>query len=595
MTSPVTIFSEFNIFKKLLISYVIIIVLPLMIVYVIYFNTSREILIDKVYENTTWSLELVSNGVDDVLKRMISSSLYINEDNNIQKLKELSKDYNGEAVFGKSQMSIKELEALNGIDQLIENVSLNLVGIENYITIATKSGDIFTNWQRVIGQDDRLLKDFLGEEELPSGQTLLWFGIHRDYTIGGNRDTYVITLLKNIYQYNTKYFGTISISIPEKELGILLNEGIGPNGHRLILDENGIIISSNFTEMVNLPFESLYSNDLPSSQKGYILESLINGELSLISYNRLEYMDWVIVDIQPYNELMKELKTTELYLFIAVVTSILVFFFISRIIAKSIAVPIRKLAVDMQNFNSTESCDIEVDYQINEVEVLGTSFEMMKNNIQLLLEENIKKEQRKREAELDALQAQISPHFLFNTLNAVRWMALNGDNEQVEKMVFSLGNLLRMTISNKDELITIEDEITNVEHYINIVKLRHALRISLAVDVSEDILSIKIPKLLLQPIIENSVMHGFSDTNGQGIIEILARKESDAIFLTIHDNGNGLVKSNDSSINSRKFSSIGLTNVEERLKLHFGDKSFLSLTQRQSKGATVVLKIQMEE
>ena len=133
----------------------------------------------------------------------------------------------------------------------------------------------------------------------------------------------------------------------------------------------------------------------------------------------------------------------------------------------------------------------------------------MRNNIKMLMQDNMDKERKKRDAELKSLQAQISPHFLFNTLNAVRWAAINNNTKKAADMVFALSNLLRMTVVKGNELITVEEEIENLKNYTAIFQMRHSIEFQLTCDIEEDIKQYKIPKLLLQPLVENAIIHGF--------------------------------------------------------------------------------------
>lgn len=208
----------------------------------------------------------------------------------------------------------------------------------------------------------------------------------------------------------------------------------------------------------------------------------------------------------------------------------------------------------------------------NEVTLLEQNFEMMKSNIQQLMADNVNKEKEKREAELKALYAQINPHFLFNTLNSVRCAVELGKKEKASVIIISLINLLKVTLKG-NELVPLSQEIENLNNYIQILQMRHGMSFRSEFNIPEVLCDYKIPKLLLQPIIENSIIHGFEGIEHEGLILVNAEMESDKVVIYIYDNGKGMECDPLSLIDEdkgNKFSSIGIKNVDQRIKAHYG-------------------------
>ena len=190
---------------------------------------------------------------------------------------------------------------------------------------------------------------------------------------------------------------------------------------------------------------------------------------------------------------------------------------------------------------------------------------------------------------MKALQAQISPHFLFNTLNAVRWAAINNNAKKAADMVLALTNLLRMTIVKGDELITVEEEIENLKNYSAIFQMRHSIEFQLHCDIEEDIRQYGIPKLLLQPLVENAIIHGFEGIVTGGVIEITGMKRDGFVVISVKDNGVGISPDSGLKVEDTrklKFSGIGIRNVDERIKLYFGEKYGLRLASTEGKGTS---------
>lgn len=180
----------------------------------------------------------------------------------------------------------------------------------------------------------------------------------------------------------------------------------------------------------------------------------------------------------------------------------------------------------------------------DEIGILQQSFEKMKRNINNLIQENKMKEKKKRDAEHKAMQAQISPHFLFNTLNTIRWASINNNTQKAADMVLFLSNLLHMTVAKEDEMITVEQETENLKNYVNILKMRHSKGFDLVIDIEDEIKKYKIPKLLLQPLVENAIIHGFDEIITGGIIQVKGSTVNGSIVvISVIDNSKGMDQS----------------------------------------------------
>jgi two-component system sensor histidine kinase YesM len=198
-------------------------------------------------------------------------------------------------------------------------------------------------------------------------------------------------------------------------------------------------------------------------------------------------------------------------------------------------------------------------------------------------------ERKKRDAELKALQAQISPHFLFNTLSTIRWAAINGHNKKAADMVLLLSNLLRQTIVKDDEYITLEEEFSNLRHYAELFQLRQSVEFTFEENLPDELKSYRVPKLLLQPLVENAIIHGFENLANGGVIHVSGEIHSDGVSLRITDNGAGMDTNslkNKAKAKDFTFSGIGTANVDERIKLNFGKRYGLHIKSSPGCGTT---------
>lgn len=199
-----------------------------------------------------------------------------------------------------------------------------------------------------------------------------------------------------------------------------------------------------------------------------------------------------------------------------------------------------------------------------------------------------------RKTELKALQAQINPHFLYNTLDAIAWLCEAGKNEDAEEMVTSLARLFRISISKGHELITIEKEVEHAKSYLKIEKFRYKNQFTYSFDVQEECLSYLCNKITLQPIIENAIYHGVNQMLDEGEIQIRIYEDGEDIIFEIEDNGVGMSEQKCYDIlhdESGDKAGIGIKNVNDRIKIYFGNEYGLSITSEMDEGTCVKIRM----
>lgn len=583
-----------NIFQKLIIAFVVIIIVPLAISFYISQNTANNLIVGQISSETMSSIELVSNSIDSLLKKMNSIALYVNEDEGIKELiTQEAKDLEDFSDTSPESKNLRKLNRINKFYSLTSNIAFNMMGTRCYITFITSTGQKYTNWAYEGGSSDIYFNKYLLEKIERKETGLVWKGIEKNYIESEiNMQPYVMTLTKNIFDTSgEKQYGTFLISVSENEISKLMSPG-DQLQKRVILDENMNVISSTKKDWLNKPFKAICDCEFPMSQKGYFTFKDVDGEKSIISYNTVR--NWKVVDIKSYDSITKQLDNERNRLLIVNGIFILVFLGISAIIAQSISRPLRRLTRMMLKTDLESSSSEKGITRHDEIGILEGSFNIMRNNIKILMQDNMDKERKKRDAELKSLQAQISPHFLFNTLNAVRWAAINNNTKKAADMVLALSNLLRMTVVRGNELIPVEEEIINLKNYTSIFQMRHSIEFQLICDLEEDIKQYKIPKLLLQPLVENAVIHAFEDVSSGGTIEITGYKREEFVILCVKDNGKGMDMNSlpaEKEVKELKFSGIGVNNVDERIKLYFGEKYGLKIWSGIGIGTTVEVRL----
>lgn len=232
----------------------------------------------------------------------------------------------------------------------------------------------------------------------------------------------------------------------------------------------------------------------------------------------------------------------------------------------------------------------------NEIGSLTKSFDAMTHRIQELMEQNVYEQEQKRKSELKALQSQINPHFLYNTLDSIIWMAEGKKNEEVVLMTASLARLLRQSISNEDEVVPIINEVEYAKSYLTIQKMRYKDKLEFQIDVDSSILYIPLIKLVLQPVIENAIYHGLKYKESKGLLIVKGFMKDGNAVLQVIDDGVGMDEETLAHIYDKHkvnyhSNGVGVYNVQKRLKLYYGDDYGITYESKKGDGTTATITI----
>ena len=272
---------------------------------------------------------------------------------------------------------------------------------------------------------------------------------------------------------------------------------------------------------------------------------------------------------------------------------------IANIVAKKIAWPLRRLEQEMLKVENGDFAITEPYGGAAEVQALSSSFMVMVSRIEGLMREIKENEETKRKIELAALQAKINPHFLYNTLDSVIWMAESGDSEGVVKMVSALARLFRVSIAKGKDTITLKEELQHVRSYMDIQSMRYKDRFRYTVDLPPELENAPVIKLIIQPIVENSIYHGIKPMQDEGLIAIRICQEGNDIIIEVKDNGVGMDRKTAASIldrnaehiHDKEGNGIGIINIDERLKLTYGEGYGVTIESELEAGTSVTIRL----
>lgn len=432
--------------------------------------------------------------------------------------------------------------------------------------------------------------------EKPNGPILT--SSHVQHIISGERP-WVITLSRGIRDRSGsgEKEGVFFIDLNYSAISELCNQiTVGTKGYAFILDAKGNIVYH--------PQQQQLYNELQTENISLIMDTdedtVLTGtgnDGKLYSISRSEKTGWTVVDCTNVKELLsKSRQAQSVYVLTAIILVIVALLF-SRFMARSITLPIQKLRDSMKKVQEGDFSvsDVVVDSK-NEIGSLTKSFDVMTHRIHELMEQNVHEQEEKRKSELKALQSQINPHFLYNTLDSIIWMAEGKKNEEVVLMTASLARLLRQSISNEDEVVPIANEVEYARGYLTIQKMRYKDKLEFQIEVDSSILYIPLIKLVLQPIIENAIYHGLKYKESKGLLIVKGFMKDGNAVLQVIDDGVGMDEETLAHIYDKHkvnyhSNGVGVYNVQKRLKLYYGEDYGITYTSELGKGTTATITI----
>ena len=322
------------------------------------------------------------------------------------------------------------------------------------------------------------------------------------------------------------------------------------------------------------------------------------------------YTGWKIISVTPTSELAFDMGQMRNYLFMVAVIILILIVFGNYIISYVVTDPIRKLEDSIAYLEegvTNEDVMNEEDIFIggsHEIRHLGRTIKSMIRQMKKLTDEMVKEQKAKRKSELDALQSQINPHFLYNTLDSVVWMIEGERYKDAISMVTALAQLFRISLSKGNNIITIHDEIVHARNYLNIQKVRYKNKFTANIDVDPAIENCATIKLIVQPLLENAIYYGVEHMDGEGEINLKGYEKDGDIYISVSDNGMGIPEETlatlltDKARSRGKGSGIGLWNVNQRIQIYFKGDYGLIVESELDEGTTVTIhlpKVPIEE
>lgn len=372
---------------------------------------------------------------------------------------------------------------------------------------------------------------------------------------------------------------------------------LGNGGYIYLMDSNGDIIWHPKFELI--ASGRVKENNLVAA--GYddgSREEVFNGTRQTVVTKTVGYTGWKLVGVIKGTGISLNMLKTRLFIVFVILLIIFIVILINSYISFRVTNPIRELEKSVKEL---EEGNLDADIYMGgsyEVQHLGKSVQDMKFRIKGLMQDIVSEHEEKRKSEFDSLQAQINPHFLYNTLDIIVWQIENEKQSEAVHTVTALARFFRLSLGKGKNIVTVRDEIDHVKNYLMIQHMRFKNKFDYEFDIAEDVLELPSLKLMLQPLVENAIYHGMEFMDGDGMIMVKAWRKEDELYLSVADNGLGMTEdkvemilTGESTSGNGRGSGIGVKNVNERIKLYFGEAYGLTIDSEPDEGTTVIIHL----
>lgn len=495
-----------------------------------------------------------------------------------------------EILTKEEESNVERLSSIYTISQLMKRIEPNLDAYEVSIIVTGTNGISYATdrpyWPIT---DEELKTSYLTRKTVQHPNKLIY---QYDYRPNREDGRYIVASKALIERTTGKDYGSLYFAIKETEFKKFYSSFTSPGNNVFFVNSNGVIVSSNQSELIGQKSDELLvyaSKNSESLIDDYIIGDFM-GQEQIILMEYIPSFDMYMFNIINKQTAFGDLIDTNKILLISmgiVFIALIIVLLASRRLTNSLSRMVKQIE-NTSKYDFHQYVSVSGTYETRQI---GKAFNSMLDELHEYVDQLVVSQKQRQNAELAALQQQINPHFLYNTLTSIKIMANQGSKEETEAMINALISLLQNTIGNVSETVTVKQEIDNLKNYVFINQKRYGNRIKVKFFVSPDCEEQKIPKLILQPFMENSFFHGFNH-KPDGFIHVLVWKEQDLLICEVVDNGDGMEVSvgNHLPSSNRKqefFSGIGVRNVHERIQLIYGESYGVHISSQLGEGTKV--------
>ncbi|TDF95118.1 sensor histidine kinase [Paenibacillus piri] len=571
----VTRFHDLRIQYKLLVVFAPLFVICLLAISsIVYYNVEKT-MIRNICEFNVSKLKQISDKIEILNRNIISVTnvYYLNQD-----IRAFLKYDSGQGEYDRSRQ-------LSMMTDTVQTIRSNF----DYLKFSTT----------IVGMNSRFFSDADQNEQKNRQRTEKWkMDISRKpgeiywsntYDYNNKYIFSAVRYLQDIYTGNP--LGYLIIDFDEDILFRTYENKQGEN--HFIMDSQGTVISNKDKQLLSVSLSGEpFLQRMGDYDSGYFQSSYRKTKM-LVSFYKVPNLNWYIVDMVPENEVLQGVYGTKKFIYLLTLLSLVFILLLTYMLANMISSPLKKLALSM---NSLQAGNVQVSLELDrkdEVGILAFRFNAMVNRINELIQEVVQEHEERRKYEFKALQAQINPHFLYNTLSSIRWMARSNRPEVVNNMIISLVRLLRQSISSQEEYFSFRDELQFLQDYVYIQKIRYADKFQVQFQFKPTVLSCKTLKLIIQPLLENAIFHGIEPKDGTGTIQVNAYPADSVILIEVIDDGVGFNYARKQVADSSSEGGLALENIQRRIRQHYGPQYGCRVESSPGRGTKITVTLPM--
>lgn len=392
---------------------------------------------------------------------------------------------------------------------------------------------------------------------------------------------------------NAQMLGILVVELDAREFGnmVLRHDNTFPNQYTFIVDQHGRILCSN--KNVNAAWIDMLSHRLSRGERYFSFEwddqpYYVCGQSNGIT-------GWTTFSVLSMDYFQYQTEPLRRFVVFCIFISSLAIFMVITLVTYTMTRPIQRLSQAMKHVQHGDFSTQFHTRRKDEIGMLMDSYDFMVQKITILIREVYEKKIAKQNAEREALEAQINPHFLYNTLDSINWMLIDQGQFEISDVIVDLGELLKYAVKKNNHFVTLREELQYVERYLHIQTIRFEEKLAYHIDISPDMMDWIIPKLILQPIVENAILHGIGPKKEGGVVAIHAEVRDNVLWIEIADDGVGMeqkaLEKLKCALDERGTDRIGIDNVDKRLRIHYGEGFRLRIESIPGKGMNVMLRI----
>ena len=530
-----------------------------------YFVKSSELFHREVEDHTIHEIDTSSKYIEQYVSNLKSTSISLAQSNEIKN-------------FSRQTASRNESEIHEWLETMLKShpdfLSIRLV---------TKDGRFITTGmeEEMATSDDMMAQKWYQEALAHSNVPVI-------QSIKNQKNQVVISISQEVKSDTGEHLGVIRLDVDYHELEKYVKElSLGKNGYAFVIQKDGTLIYHPDSEAFESVDKQMSVQDISNSP----MDSMVSEDF-FVHKIPIENSDWVLVGVSSFSRFKEDsVKLLGVVSIVGVVSLLMCMVGIFVVIRYQL-LPVKRLGQVMKRVEDGDTTVRAEHNGAQEFQVLASTFNQMLERIEFLMKEEKEQEALTRIYELKALTSQINPHFLYNTLDTIIWMAEFQDHQKVVDITKALSNYFRLSLNAGEEIVTLRQELEHVRQYLFIQKERYGDKLDYHIDELDGIPELTLPKIVLQPLVENAIYHGIKESERPGKITITVSKRDTFIDICIADNGVGM---EENTTSKKELGGVGLRNIHERLTLFFGESFSMEIQSEPNVYTKVYLHLPLKE